>query len=84
MKKHCKLTLVVRKENDKIKRSIDVGKGNYNDKTTKLYIDCGIFACKEEFGEDSAAFFNKISSNYEPNNWNKLLLSPFWMKKKNF
>ena len=82
LKTHCKLTLVVRRENDKIKRYIHVGTGNYNDKTAKLYTDCGIFTCKEEFGEDAAAVFNMISTDYEPNNWNKLLLAPFWMKRK--
>ena len=39
---------------------------------------------QRRIGKASAAFFNKISSNYEPNNWNKLLLAPFWMKKKIF
>ena len=82
LKTHCKLTLIVRRENDKIKRYIHVGTGNYNDKTAKLYTDCGIFTCKEEFGEDAAAVFNMISTDFEPNNWNKLLLAPFWMKRK--
>ena len=82
LKTHCKLTLVVRKENDKIRRYIHVGTGNYNDKTAKLYTDCGIFTCKEEFGEDAAAVFDMISTDFEPNNWNKLVLAPFWMKRK--
>ena len=82
LKTHCKLTLVVRKEDDKIRRYIHVGTGNYNDKTAKLYTDCGIFTCKEEFGEDAAAVFDMISTQYEPNNWNKLLLAPLWMKRR--
>ena len=82
LKTHCKLTLVVRKEDGKIRRYIHVGTGNYNDKTAKLYTDCGIFTCKEEFGEDAAAVFDMISTQYEPNNWNKLLLAPLWMKRR--
>ena len=82
LKTHCKLTLVVRKEEGKIRRYIHVGTGNYNDKTAKLYTDCGIFTCKEEFGEDAAAVFDMISTQYEPNNWNKLLLAPLWMKRR--
>ena len=82
LKTHCKLTLVVRKENDKIRRYMHIGTGNYNDKTAKLYTDCGIFTCKEEFGEDAAAVFDMISTQYEPNNWNKLLLAPLWMKRR--
>ena len=82
LKTHCKLTLVVRKENDKIKRYVHVGTGNYNDKTAKLYTDCGILTCKDEFGEDASAVFNMISGQSEPNNWNKLILAPLWMKRK--
>ena len=82
LKTHCKLTLVVRREGEKIRRYIHVGTGNYNDKTAKLYTDCGIFTCKEQFGEDAAAVFDMISLQYEPNNWNKLLLAPLWMKRR--
>ena len=82
LKTHCKLTLVVRKENDKIKRYVHLGTGNYNDKTAKLYTDCGILTCRDEYGEDASAVFNMISGQSEPNNWNKLILAPLWMKRK--
>ena len=82
LKTHCKLTLVVRREGEKIRRYMHIGTGNYNDKTAKLYTDCGIFTCKEQFGEDAAAVFDMISLQYEPNNWNKLLLAPLWMKRR--
>ena len=82
LKTHCKLTLVVRRENDKIRRYVHIGTGNYNDKTAKLYTDCGIFTCKEEFGEDASSVFDMISGQSDPNNWNKLLLAPLWMKRR--
>ncbi len=82
LKTHCKLTLVVRKENNKIKRYVHIGTGNYNDKTAKLYTDCGILTCRDEYGEDASAVFDMISGQSEPNNWNKLILAPLWMKKR--
>ena len=82
LKTHCKLTLVVRKENNKIKRYVHIGTGNYNDKTAKLYTDCGILSCRDEYGEDASAVFDMISGQSEPNNWNKLILAPLWMKKR--
>jgi len=82
LKTHCKLTLVVRKENDKIKRYVHLGTGNYNDKTAKLYTDCGILTCRDDYGEDASAVFSMISGQSEPNTWNKLILAPLWMKRK--
>ena len=82
LKTHCKLTLVVRKENNKIKRYVHIGTGNYNDKTAKLYTDCGILTCRDEYGEDATAVFDMISGHSEPNNWNKLILAPLWMKRR--
>ena len=82
LKTHCKLTLLVRKENNKIKRYVHIGTGNYNDKTAKLYTDCGILSCRDDYGEDASAVFDMISGQSEPNNWNKLILAPLWMKKR--
>ena len=82
LKTHCKLTLIVRKEDDKIKRYIHISTGNYNDKSAKSRTDCGILTCRDEYGEDAATIFDMISGQSDPNNWNKLILSPFWMKVK--
>jgi len=82
LKTHCKITMVVRKENEKIKRYCHFGTGNYNDKTAKLYTDCGILTCRDDYGEDAANVFNMITGEIEPNNWNKLLLAPLWMKRQ--
>ena len=82
LKTHCKITMVARKENGKIKRYCHFGTGNYNDKTAKLYTDCGILTCRDDYGEDGANVFNMVSGQIEPNNWNKLLLAPLWMKRQ--
>ncbi len=66
LKTHCKITLVVRREEDGIRRYVHLGTGNYNDSTAKLYTDCGIFTCNEAIGEDATAVFNMLSGYSEP------------------
>jgi len=80
LKTHSKITLVVRRENDRICRYVHLGTGNYNDATAKLYTDVGLFTCSESIGEDATAVFNMLSGYSEPRNWNKLSLAPLWLK----
>ena len=82
LKTHSKITLVVRKEEDGIRRYVHLGTGNYNDATAKLYTDVGLFTCKESFGEDATAVFNMLSGYSEPLSWNKLSVAPLWLKDK--
>ena len=72
LKTHSKITLVVRKEDEEIKRYVHLGTGNYNDSTAKLYTDMGLFTCDEAIGSDATAVFNMLSGYSEPENWNKL------------
>ena len=82
LKTHSKITLVVRREEDGIRRYVHLATGNYNDSTAKLYTDCGIFTCDERFGEDATAVFNMLSGYSEPKSWNKLIVAPIWMKDR--
>lgn len=82
LKTHSKIALVVRREEDGIRRYVHLGTGNYNDSTAKLYTDCGIFTCKESIGEDATAVFNMLSGYSEPRSWNELILAPYWMKDR--
>jgi len=82
LKTHSKITLVVRKEEDGIRRYVHLGTGNYNDATAKLYTDMGLLTCNEAIGEDATAVFNMLSGYSEPLNWNKLSLAPLWLKKR--
>ena len=82
LKTHSKIALVVRKEEDGIRRYVHLGTGNYNDSTAKLYTDCGIFTCKESIGEDATAVFNMLSGYSEPRSWNELILAPYWLRDK--
>lgn len=81
LKTHTKITLVVRREEDGIRRYVHLGTGNYNDSTAKLYTDCGILTCSEAIGEDATAVFNMLSGYSEPRSWNKLVLAPLWLRK---
>ncbi len=82
LKTHSKITLVVRKEEDGIRRYVHLGTGNYNDSTAKLYTDCGLFTCSRQIGEDATAVFNMLSGYSEPLGWNKLSLAPLWLRGK--
>lgn len=82
LKTHSKITLVVRKEEDEIRRYVHLGTGNYNDSTAKLYTDMGMFTSKTRYGEDATAVFNMLSGYSEPLVWNKLSLAPLWLRSK--
>lgn len=82
LKTHSKITLVVRKEEDGIRRYVHLGTGNYNDSTAKLYTDMGLMTCDRKIGEDATAVFNMLSGYSEPLNWNKLSLAPLWLRDK--
>ena len=76
LKTHSKITLVVRKEEDGIRRYVHLGTGNYNDSTAKLYTDMGLLTCSKPIGEDATAVFNMLSGYSEPLGWNKLSIAP--------
>ena len=82
LKTHSKITLVVRREEDGIRRYVHLGTGNYNDSTAKLYTDCGIMTCHPLIGEDATAVFNMLSGYSEPLNWNMLSVAPLWLRTK--
>ena len=82
LKTHSKITLVVRMEEDGIRRYVHLGTGNYNDSTAKLYTDCGILTCDPQIGEDATAVFNMLSGYSEPKAWNKLAVAPLWLRTR--
>lgn len=82
LKTHSKIALVVRREEDGIRRYVHLGTGNYNDSTAKLYTDMGMFTCSEAIGEDATAVFNMLSGYSEPLSWNKLVAAPIWLRRK--
>ena len=81
LKTHSKITLVVRREEDGIRRYVHLGTGNYNDSTAKLYTDCGMFTCNPLYGEDATAVFNMLSGYSEPLSWNCLAVAPLRLRE---
>jgi polyphosphate kinase len=79
---HCKMCLVVRKEEAKIRRYVHLSSGNYNPTTARLYTDVGLLTCQPSFGEDVTNVFNLITGigYYQPTQ--KLMLAPFEMRRR--
>ncbi len=82
LKTHAKIIIIVRKEDNGIKRYLHLGTGNYNDSTAKLYTDLGLMTANDEFGSDASAFFNLLSGYSEPPVWNKLVMAPLGLREK--
>ncbi|MBR1758148.1 MAG: RNA degradosome polyphosphate kinase [Lachnospiraceae bacterium] len=82
LKTHSKITLVVRREDDGIRRYVHLATGNYNDSTAKLYTDTGLFTCSVPIGEDATAVFNMLSGYSEPRAWNHLAVAPLWLRNR--
>lgn len=82
LKTHSKCSLVVRKENNGIRRYVHIGTGNYNDSTAKVYTDIGIFTANDQIGTDASAFFNLLSGYSDPPVWNKFVVAPLGLRAK--
>jgi polyphosphate kinase len=76
LKTHTKVVLVVRREDEKIRRYVHIGTGNYNAKTSKLYTDVGLFSCRPELGADLTDLFNYLTGYSQQKSYRKLLVSP--------
>lgn len=77
LKTHSKITMVIRKEGNQIRRYVHLGTGNYNDKTAKIYTDMGVFTSNPQIGEDATKFFNYLSGYTERPEYEYLHVSPF-------
>ena len=80
LKTHCKILLVVRQEDEGIKRYIHMATGNYNDSTAKVYTDIGFFTCRESFGADASSLFNTLTGYSRPPEYSKLIVAPIKMR----
>ena len=76
LKTHCKVALVVRREDDGIRRYVHLGTGNYNPQTARLYTDLGFFTSNPEFCDDASALFNYLTGYCELPQWRKLVVAP--------
>lgn len=76
LKVHCKTLLIVRREEDGIRRYVHMGTGNYNDNTAKLYTDMSVFTCRESVGYDVSALFNLLTGYSSPPSFQDIIVAP--------
>ena len=81
LKTHCKITMVVRKEGDGIRRYLHLATGNYNAVTSRIYEDIGIFTCDEAMGSDVTDLFNYLTGYSTKHDYKKLLVAPVNLRK---
>jgi polyphosphate kinase len=80
LKTHCKVALVVRREDDGLRRYVHLATGNYNPQTARIYTDLGFFTCNPDFAEDASALFNYLTGYGELPQWRKLVVAPSRMQ----
>lgn len=76
LKTHCKILMIVRQEEGRIRRYIHMSTGNYNDKTAKLYTDIGFLTADEAIGKDASELFNFLTGYSGQKEWRKLFVAP--------
>ncbi|MAT38655.1 MAG: polyphosphate kinase 1 [Ectothiorhodospiraceae bacterium] len=81
LKTHCKVALVVRREQDGIRTYVHMGTGNYNETTARLYTDFGMLTSRPEIGYEATALFNYLTGYSHQQNWKELVVSPISMRQ---
>jgi polyphosphate kinase len=76
LKTHAKCLLIVRREKGKLRRYAQLGTGNYNPTTARLYTDFSLFTAKPDICEDVSSLFNLLTGYSAPPKWNKLIVAP--------
>ena len=82
LKTHTKISLVVRQEENKIRRYVHIGTGNYNPKTAKLYTDLGLLSCREDLGADLTDLFNFLTGYSRQKSYRQLLVAPVSLRDR--
>jgi len=76
LKTHCKVSMVVRNEGQRLRRYVHLGTGNYNPTTATIYTDLGLFTADEAIAEDASALFNLLTGYSQGHAWRKLVVAP--------
>ncbi len=82
LKTHSKIVLVVRREQEQIRRYVHIGTGNYNPKTAHIYTDLGLFSCRQELGTDVTDVFNFLTGYSRQKSYRQLLVAPVNMRER--
>jgi polyphosphate kinase len=81
-KTHAKALLILRREEQHIRRYVHLATGNYNDRTARMYSDLGLLTCDRDVAADVAAFFNLLTGYSEQIGWSKLTIAPTGLRQK--
>ena len=81
VKTHAKISLVVRRERDGLRRYVHLGTGNYNATTARLYADIGLFTCNEQIADDASRLFNRLTGYAPDTSYNHLLVAPEYLQE---
>ncbi len=82
LKTHCKVTLVVRREGNGIRRYVHLGTGNYNSATARAYTDLSLFTARVEIADDVTALFNLLTGYSTQPNWKRLAVAPTTLQSR--
>jgi polyphosphate kinase len=82
VKTHAKIAMVIRKEDNTLRRYIHLGTGNYNASTARMYTDLGLFTCHPEIGEDATKLFNRLTGYAPETDYERLLVAPEYLQHK--
>ncbi len=82
LKTHCKLCLVVRREDGRIRRYVHMSTGNYNPTTARLYTDLSYFTAREAFADDAGALFNLLTGYSSPPSWKRFAVAPLGLSEQ--
>lgn len=82
LKTHCKLALVVRREDDGLRRYVHMSTGNYNAATARIYTDIGLLSSRPELGADATEIFNRLTGYAPAAQYSKLMVAPEHLRKQ--
>jgi len=82
LKVHSKISLVMRRENDRIKRYVHLSTGNYNDRTARYYEDVCLFTCREDIAYDAGLIFNMLTGYSTVQSMTRLTIAPTGLKRR--
>jgi polyphosphate kinase len=82
LKTHCKVSLVVRREADKIKRYVHLSTGNYNPATARIYGDLSYFSARDAYADDAGALFNLLTGYSSPPSWKRFHVAPLGLQER--
>ncbi|HVU49374.1 MAG TPA: polyphosphate kinase 1 [Polyangia bacterium] len=82
LKTHCKVSLVVRREADRIKRYVHLSTGNYNPATARIYGDLSYFSARDGYADDAGALFNLLTGYSSPPSWKRFHVAPLGLQER--